>query len=58
MTGFAHANDISAAAIARAGETLRLLDPMTAQPAASVAAAPQLDAGTAASPYRNSIRTA
>ena len=26
-TGFAHANDISAAAIARAGETLRLLDP-------------------------------
>jgi len=27
MTGFAHANDISAAAIARAGETLRLLDP-------------------------------
>ena len=29
-TGFAHANDISAAAIARAGETLRLLDPATA----------------------------
>ena len=27
MTGFAHANDISAAAIARAGETLSLLDP-------------------------------
>src|SRR6476646_304307 len=27
MTGFAHANDISAAAIQRAGETLRLLDP-------------------------------
>ena len=27
MTGFAHANDISAAAIARAGETLQLLDP-------------------------------
>ena len=26
MTGFAHANDISAEAIARAGETLRLLD--------------------------------
>lgn len=26
-TGFAHANDISAAAIARAGETLQLLDP-------------------------------
>lgn len=29
-TGFAHANDISAAAIARAGETLRLLDPASA----------------------------
>jgi TldD protein len=29
-TGFAHANDISAAAIARAGETLRLLAPATA----------------------------
>ena len=27
MTGFAHANDMSAAAIRRAGETLRLLDP-------------------------------
>ncbi len=27
MTGFAHANEISAAAIARAGETLQLLDP-------------------------------
>jgi TldD protein len=27
MTGFAHANDISAAAIRRAGETLALLDP-------------------------------
>jgi TldD protein len=27
MTGFAHANDISAAAIRRAGETLTLLDP-------------------------------
>ena len=27
MTGFTHANDISAAAIRRAGETLRLLDP-------------------------------
>ncbi len=27
MTGFAHANEISAAAIARAGETLTLLDP-------------------------------
>ena len=27
MTGFAHANEISAAAIARAGETLKLLDP-------------------------------
>jgi TldD protein len=33
MTGFAHANDISAAAIARAGETLRLLDPAEAHPA-------------------------
>ncbi len=30
MTGFAHANDISAAAIARAGETLTLLDPRDA----------------------------
>jgi TldD protein len=30
MTGFAHANDLSAAAIRRAGETLRLLDPATA----------------------------
>lgn len=28
-TGFAHASDISAAAIARAGETLKLLDPAT-----------------------------
>ena len=27
MTGFAHANEISAAAIRRAGETLALLDP-------------------------------
>ena len=27
MTGFAHANEISAAAIRRAGQTLRLLDP-------------------------------
>lgn len=34
MTGFAHANDISAAAIARAGETLSLLDPSTAPRAA------------------------
>lgn len=34
MTGFAHANDISAAAIARAGETLRLLDPAKDAPAA------------------------
>ena len=34
MTGFAHANEISATAIARAGETLRLLDP-TAQPMAA-----------------------
>ena len=33
MTGFAHANEISAAAIARAGETLRLLDPAKGQPA-------------------------
>ena len=33
MTGFAHANEISAAAIARAGETLKLLDPATAAPA-------------------------
>ena len=33
MTGFAHANDISAAAIRRAGETLALLDPATAAPA-------------------------
>ena len=29
MTGFAHANEISAAAILRAGETLSLLDPAT-----------------------------
>jgi TldD protein len=34
MTGFAHANEISAAAIRRAGETLRLLDPAKAAPAA------------------------
>lgn len=33
-TGFAHANDISAAAIARAGETLQLLDPATGTRAA------------------------
>ena len=33
MTGFAHANDISAAAIRRAGETLRLLDPAQGRPA-------------------------
>lgn len=33
MTGFAHANDISAAAIRRAGETLQLLDPAKGQPA-------------------------
>jgi len=33
MTGFAHANDISAAAIARAGETLQLLDPASGDPA-------------------------
>lgn len=37
MTGFAHANEISAAAIRRAGETLTLLDPSTA----SMAAAPR-----------------
>jgi TldD protein len=34
MTGFAHANDISAAAIRRAGETLQLLDPAQGSPAA------------------------
>jgi TldD protein len=34
MTGFAHANDMSAAAIRRAGETLRLLDPATGTVAA------------------------
>ena len=34
MTGFAHANEISAEAIARAGETLRLLDPAQAPLAA------------------------
>ena len=33
MTGFAHANDISTAAIRRAGETLQLLDPASGQPA-------------------------
>ena len=33
MTGFAHANEISAAAISRAGETLALLDPATGIPA-------------------------
>ena len=33
MTGFAHANEISAAAIARAGETLKLLDPAKGQAA-------------------------
>ena len=33
MTGFAHANEISAAAIARAGETLALLDPARGSPA-------------------------
>jgi len=31
MTGFAHANEISAAAIRRAGETLQLLDPAKGQ---------------------------
>ncbi|MFT4027662.1 MAG: metalloprotease TldD [Novosphingobium sp.] len=35
MTGFAHANDISAAAIRRAGETLALLDPATGPMAAA-----------------------
>ncbi len=35
MTGFAHANDLSPAAIRRAGETLQLLDPATAQPASA-----------------------
>ena len=34
MTGFAHASEISAAAIRRAGETLRLLDPAKNAPAA------------------------
>lgn len=33
MTGFAHANEISASAIRRAGETLSLLDPAKNQPA-------------------------
>jgi TldD protein len=33
MTGFSHANEISQAAIRRAGETLRLLDPAKGQPA-------------------------
>jgi len=33
MTGFAHANEISAAAIRRAGETLALLDPAKGSPA-------------------------
>ncbi|MBW8783986.1 MAG: metalloprotease TldD [Novosphingobium sp.] len=33
MTGFAHANEISTAAIRRAGETLTLLDPAQAAPA-------------------------
>src|SRR5690606_1627848 len=33
MTGFAHANEISAAAIRRAGETLTLLDPAKGLPA-------------------------
>jgi TldD protein len=33
MTGFVHANEISAAAIRRAGETLTLLDPATGRPA-------------------------
>jgi TldD protein len=33
MTGFAHANELSAAAIRRAGETMRLLDPAAGAPA-------------------------
>ena len=33
MTGFAHANEISAAAIRRAGQTLALLDPAKGKPA-------------------------
>jgi TldD protein len=33
MTGFSHANEISEAAIRRAGETLQLLDPAKGQPA-------------------------
>ncbi len=33
MTAFAHANEISAAAIRRAGQTLKLLDPASAAPA-------------------------
>ena len=33
MTGFAHANDISEAALTRAAQTLRLLDPSAAAPA-------------------------
>ena len=33
MTGFAHANEISEAAIRRAGQTLQLLDPAKGQPA-------------------------
>jgi TldD protein len=32
-TAFAHANELSEAALRRAGETMRLLDPATAQPA-------------------------
>ncbi len=35
MTGFAHANEISEAAIRRAADTLSLLDPATATPAAA-----------------------
>ena len=34
MTGFAHANEISEAAIRRAGATLRLLDPAKGSPSA------------------------
>jgi TldD protein len=35
MTGFAHANELSEAAIRRAGETLTLLDPTKSSPAAA-----------------------
>ena len=41
MTGFAHANELSAAAIRRAGETLRLLDPADTRFGAAPAAPPR-----------------